>query len=701
MSHPTAQNKQHALEIEIVAFVRKNPNLSDRQLANRFHVRRVKISAIRKRFGFPTPHKKHKECVLQPGGNAYVDLRGIYLGSGFQIVVLVTNNLEIEDEDWIRMSYYTASERVPLSPASTDRVRCAKLGKILDQHSNSNLGKNGAKASIQPADWLTGVEVHAHEMAHVLIASGGRSLVEMGLGSTDPVLIVEGSSLATHLTNIMLSPEFGTLGCAAFPSLFSMLERLKKSDFAQLKLDHSICALKLRFAAADAIGLTGLYVSEPQPKVRDKSGSTKRASFQNTFSRLRKSVSRVSSTGQKPPLFPLSLRIQGAERVPRGSEEGVSADGYILDTDELRDLFAQAFVTRAGLALVKNALHAQELFFSKNLKEPLLDCAELLPRDLQWFANAKVILNMISAGSHPDLDKRRMLASLWIATLDVGLIVKAIEGESEASSKIGRIEAAFTESLLSRINSHKKALLGPNQHLFNGTHDPVNVLEDTIQLFLVKEWSAFLRRSLEIVAGFVQGEIENLALAGTANLSLAAIRSDEKAIFAGLTGPWPLVRFNFQSALKYLGVRFSGACTDSLRIRSLQTSQELARLGRLSPQLRNKKEFEGNHASDNALCEGDLVTHWVRTLLRMPDANERGREIIRMEAAAKKRGAITVMTDEVGGEFDLPAPLESALREYFRDLAGGGKTALLESRAKFESALSVQISQRESRDGRM
>ncbi|MFZ4779436.1 MAG: hypothetical protein ACOYM3_29085, partial [Terrimicrobiaceae bacterium] len=239
---------------------------------------------------------------MEPGANAYVDLRGIYLGAGFQIVVMVANNLQIEEADWSRMSQYGPSERLPLSPASTDRVRCAKLGEILDQHSKGNDAKAGAKALPQPNDWLKGMEVHADELAHVIIATGGKALAELGLGATVPVVLVEDSSLATTLTNIMLSPELGTLGCAAFPSLFQMLERLKKSNLAQLKLDHSTSALKLRYAAADAIGLTGLYVSEAQPEVRDKSGARHRVSFLRTFGRLRKSVSSVSSTRQKPPL---------------------------------------------------------------------------------------------------------------------------------------------------------------------------------------------------------------------------------------------------------------------------------------------------------------------------------------------------------------------------------------------------------------
>ena len=107
MSHPrTSLQKQHALEMEVVALVKMDPHISDRQLADRLHVRRGRFPEIRKKHGLPSPHKTHAKSPLEPGANAYVDLRGIYLGAGFQIVVMVANNLQIEEADWSRMSQY-------------------------------------------------------------------------------------------------------------------------------------------------------------------------------------------------------------------------------------------------------------------------------------------------------------------------------------------------------------------------------------------------------------------------------------------------------------------------------------------------------------------------------------------------------------------------------------------------------------------
>ena len=116
-------------EAKVVSYFEDNPDESLRQAVKILKIKRKRIRKILKINNIETVTQRKNRLITKRlyAPQPYLDIRGVYLGRDFQIIVLVTRGIEISKKDIERFIQTPVSDLAAASYLSGDHLNMAEF----------------------------------------------------------------------------------------------------------------------------------------------------------------------------------------------------------------------------------------------------------------------------------------------------------------------------------------------------------------------------------------------------------------------------------------------------------------------------------------------------------------------------------------------------------------------------------------------
>ena len=361
----------------------------------------------------------------------YLDIRGVYLGSNIQIILLGTKGVEITEINITQFIEKPISDLLPVSYVSADHLNMAELIQILDTKSD-NIDKLKSNI-VTPESWFAEVILATKSPDEIklqtdptreklfALVSGNDSEI-ISLNDVSPVTQIRVDDMAGALSGIMLSPEISRLRASAFPTLAKTVSELWKSNVCSHTPLVTNKAIDLRLKCALIIKRDGLKIAEPHQPFHNSTTIEANITLNTIRYRERKKLPEYKTQVQQ--FFPGTIAEPGA-RFLCDEDKIIPHDGekFVLNLESLRTLILTDSCLKTIQQDYAMAHQAQENFLDVNKDDALIDCAILLGPKVPWMNSPEALDSMIKI-SDADRDfKPALLSSLMLITIDPSVFI--------------------------------------------------------------------------------------------------------------------------------------------------------------------------------------------------------------------------------------------------------------------------------------